>query len=403
MGNPTLGPIRATGVQRACLKSGRIPNVAKSLRSIDDLLHDVFPVSSHDLKQRPAHQNPHFFEIELDSRKFPVHGILRFVMVERGCHNLGVGEKTAWQYPFVWNGALGLLSLRKFGLRLGVWCESEDGHRLQDEVRGLVGRLSASQRSAELQLQPVADQQFMEGNVTLQNQFYAQRATYEYFREGAKLAFAGEGRLAGPSYFFGGQREGSYNTIAMCTAYFSYLEHFLVLSLPFLSHWPGSHSMNVRDFIGKKWGDKFRYVFSVSSSGPVNGLFSRLTSVAETYRNSYAHGAFGKEDATVHFHVAGVGAIPGNMTAVKDSPQYSFFPSDDEDFETVCALFDECDSHLESDATRYAWEWIRAGLDVRYDSAFVAEVQAEVGAGRFSNVVDRASMDADRRANMDYW
>lgn len=385
------------------LEPAIIEVVAKPLRSIDDLLHDVFPVSLDDLKQRPARQDPEHFEINLDSQHFPVPGIIRFIMVERGCHDLGIGEKTAWQYPFLWNGALGLLSLRKFGLRLGVWCESEDGQRLQGEVQGLVGRLRASQRSAELQLQPIADRQFVEGNVTLQNQFYAQRATFEYFREGARLAFAGEGRLAGPSHFFGAQREGSYNTIAMCTAFFSYLEHFLVLSLPFLSHWPGSHSMNVRDFIGKRWGDKFRYVFPVSGGGPANGIFSKLTSVAETYRNSYAHGAFGKEDATVYFHVAGVGAIPGNMTAVKDSPQYSFFPSDIEDFEAVCALFEECDYHLKTGATRYAWKWIHAGLDVQYDSAFAAEVQAAVDAGRFPNFVGRASIDADRRANMDWW
>lgn len=395
--------IHRTGRKARADMGGRISFVAKkSLRSIDELLHDVVPVSQHELNQRPPRRDPRHFEIKLDRQRFPVPGLLRFVMIERGCHDLGRWEKTAWQYPFQWNGALGLISLRKFGLRLEVWCESADQDRHEDEVQGLIGRLIASQRTAEALLQPIADQQFVAGNVTLQNQFHSQRATYEYFREGARLAFVGDGRLAGPSYFFGEQREGSYNTIAMCTAYFSYLEHFLVLSLPFLSHWSGSQSMNVRDFIGKKWGDKFRYVFAVSGDGSVNGLFSRLTSVAETYRNSYAHGAFGKEDATVHFHVPRVGAIPGNMTAVKDSPQYSFFPTGHEDFNTVCALFDECNSHLEADATRYAWEWISAGLDVRYDAAFVAEVQASVAARRFSNFIDRAAEDADRHANMDY-
>lgn len=161
--------------------------------------------------------------------------------------------------------------------------------------------------------------------------------------------------------------------------------------------------MNVRDFIGKKWSDKYRYVFGVQGSGSANDFFTRLTEIAERHRNTYAHGAFGKEDATIYFHVPGVGAIPGNMTAVKNSPQFAFFPNDDDDFAKLCHTFDEWEQYVESSREfGIAWQWITAGLDVRYDSDFVSKVRAVVENDELENFIYKTAMEWERHVNMDF-
>ncbi|MBF6271298.1 hypothetical protein [Nocardia farcinica] len=380
----------------------------KSPRTIQELLADIEPITVQELRVRPKVEDETGFEVKLPQDRFPVPELIRFILIELGLEDLGVGEKVAWQFPFVAGSRLGLLALRKFGLRLSVWCSKADRSDAEVWASSFVGRLVASQRSAESLLQELASQQFKQGKVTIRNQYHELRETYLYFREGARLAFAGEGRIPekspdGGFYILRERREGSYNILAMCTAYFSLVEHVLTLSLPFLSTWSGPAEMNVRDFIGKKWSDKYRYVFGVQGSGSANDFFTRLTEIAERHRNTYAHGAFGKEDATIYFHVPGVGAIPGNMTAVKNSPQFAFFPNDDDDFAKLCHTFDEWEQYVESSREfGIAWQWITAGLDVRYDSDFVSKVRAVVENDELENFIYKTAMEWERHVNMDF-
>ena len=384
------------------------PMAKKSLRTIEELLGDVEPITLQELRERPKEEDRTSFELELSRERFPVPELIRFVMMELGLDNLGRGEKIAWQFPFVSGSRVGLVSLRKFGLRLSVGCSKADLPGAEAWASKFIGRLAASQRSAEFLLQDLARRQFEQGKVTIRNQYHELRETYLYFREGARLAFAGKGRIPdrsplGGFYIMREQREGSYNMLAMCTAYFSLVEHMLALSLPFLACWPGPQEMNVRDFIGKSWSEKYRYVFNTQGSGSANDFFTRLIRIAERHRNTYAHGAFGKEDATIYFHVPGIGAIPGNMTAVKNSPQFSFFPNSDDDFAQVCSTFDDWEQYLESSLEfGFAWQWITSGLDVRYDNAFVVQVRSVVENGTFEALLDRTAMEWDRHVNMEY-
>ncbi|UXA11650.1 hypothetical protein KXD97_27330 [Mycobacterium sp. SMC-8] len=113
-------------------------------------------------------------------------------------------------------------------------------------------------------LADVADRQIAEGNVTLQNQYQALRLTYEYFREGAQLALDGKGRIpekapGGGFWIAREEREAFYNIVAMCGAYFSVIEHVLVLSIPFFAE-HNSKAIDVREVIKLSWADKYRYV-----------------------------------------------------------------------------------------------------------------------------------------------
>jgi hypothetical protein len=379
----------------------------RPLRTIEELLGDIEPLAREQLRDLKITAAAGFvsFEIALPRGRFPVAALVRYVLVARGCTDLGTAEKTAWQYAFGHGDWIVILALRKFGLRLRIWCSTADEAVARAWARQFLGRLRASQRSAELELADLADHQIGAGDITLQNQYPSVRLTYEYFREGVRLALDGSGRIParsadGSFHFAREQREAFYNLVAMCSAYFSMLEHVLVLSIPFVPqvNWT---TPDIRAVIGMSWSDKYRVVLGASGSLATDYL-SKLMMIAERYRNTYGHGAFGKDDATIYFHAPGVGVIPGNMTRVSQSPQFSLIPAADNDFEKVCAVFDGWEADVADHLIKPAWSWICSGLDVRYDRVFRDDVDRAVAEGRFDEFLDESAREWELHANMDY-
>ncbi|CDM77652.1 hypothetical protein [Mycobacterium marinum] len=379
----------------------------KPLRSIDELLADVRPIDPPgvDAWFGAAADNVISLESALSAKQFPVPALVRYILVARGGMDLGRAEKTAWRYAFMHENWLLVVSHRKFGLRLTLWCSAGAEEAARSWVRRFVGRLAASQRDAEAKLAEVAGQEIAAGNVTLQNQYPQLRLTYEYFREGVEVALAGKGRIperspGGGFWFAREEREAFYNIVAMCGAYFSMLEHVLVLAIPFMLN-RHSAPVDVRTVIGMTWPDKYRYVLG-TDAGPSTDYLSKLVMIAERYRNTYGHGAFGKDDATTYFHAPGVGAIPGNMTRVRESPQFSLVPAAEADFSKVCAVFDGWEVDIAGGDLWAAWDWIRSGLDVRYDRTFCTEVDLALSEERFDDLIEEWSLKWERHANMDY-
>jgi hypothetical protein len=149
------------------------------------------------------------------------------------------------------------------------------------------------------------------------------------------------------------------------------------------------------------WSDKYRFVLG-TSAGPIADYLSKLVMIAERYRNMYSHGAFGRDDATIYFHAPGIGVIPGNMTRVSQSPQFSLIPAADTDFERVCAVFDGWEADVADNLIRPAWKWICSGLDVPYDRVFRGEAARAVAEGRFDEFLDESAREWELHANMDY-
>jgi hypothetical protein len=408
------GPFAGVGTNRSTgrplwMKNRRVPS--KSLRSINELLSDVEPVGKEELLAREQCADTVAFEIRPYPDRFPVPDIVRFIMISRGCTDLGAEDKVAWQYPFTHNGWLCIVYCSTFGLRLRVWCPENAKDAAQSWANQFEGRLYASQRSAEAQLQDLADQQIRAGNVTLQNQYSMLRSTYEYFREGAQLALAGQGRIPvrspdGGYRLMAKEEEAFYNVVAMCSAFFSELEHVLVLSLPFMPDRKHLEQVSIRDFIGMTWADKYARVLGTGGSGAAQEYFTRLVNIAERYRNTYGHGAFGKDAATIYFHVPDVGAIPCNMTEVstqvRKGPQYLLIPIGETDFTKVCEVFDGWEADIAAKLLWPAWTWIQAGLDVRYDAEFIQDVGTAIAEGQFPEFVERACSEWERHANMEY-
>lgn len=212
-----------------------------------------------------------YHRFEVDPARLPLPGLVQLALDLLGCTNLGRAEKLAWEYPFTVDGVGCSLASQKFGLRLYISDEQvpedADARALAERIQK---RLDIAQRFLERDLlRAIAEDQIRQGRVTIRNQYGRLRGVYDYFRDGAELAFAGQGRL-GPEHPGGGfwiapkQTEGFYNTVAMVSAYFSALEHATVLMLPFMGFDPSSTS--IKTFIGDRWGTKFTALFDISAA-----------------------------------------------------------------------------------------------------------------------------------------
>jgi hypothetical protein len=351
---------------------------------------------------RPRHR------LRVDPDRLPIPGIVRIVLELLEVQNLGSGEKLAWEYAFKVDGVSCSLAHQKFGLRLYV-----DSATLpsEDDAQALLNRITKSLESAQRslekrQLRQFADEQIRQGRLTIRNQYHRLREIYEYFLEGATLAFAGQGRLEadlpdGGRRFAPRATEGFYNTVAMVSAYFSLLEHTLVLLLPFTGFDPAESAL--KDFIGERWGMKFRKVFSVNADQAAKVNFDTIYRIAEEYRNTYGHGGFDKHGSTFLFHMEDIGALPAVLSDTRGNSYFSFTPVDVDDFNDVKLAFESIDEWLRKDAAPLGMRWIGSGLDVYYDEQFRGQAALAMESPElFDSFIEYCGYLTDQAANMDW-
>lgn len=329
--------------------------------------------------------------------------------------DMGLGDKTRWQVPFRYDGVDALLAHQKFGVRLllGDVQPGIDADRLAHEIVGkLRNIIDVLERDV---LSDLANERLDEARVTVRNQSYRLRAAFTYFRDIARdLLAASEAvdtRETGDpkkdeSLFVGVQshlqrlEQGSFNSIASINAYFSWLEHVLVLMLAFEPIDPSQGALV--EHIDGRWMNKFRLIVP---AGDPDGdrIAGRLTEVAENYRNTYGHGGFDKADATLGIHVDGIGAVPASLTSIRRSPHFEMYPFGPGSFADVLAAFDEADAFLHSGQRRFAMRFVEAGLDVAFDEDSRKEYRAAMATDEtFNEYIDRQSQLVDDHMNMDY-
>ncbi|MEU3087026.1 hypothetical protein ACWCQ0_01105 [Streptomyces massasporeus] len=337
----------------------------------------------------------------LPQSKFPLAPVLYFMLRSIGCPDLGRAEKMAWAMPFAFQDKAFILADEKFGLRL--YCDSSilaEGNDIKLAVSQVMNRLEKGQKFIERRvLRPFADEQMKNGEILVKNQYGALRETYEYFRQGASLAYSGQGRNRRPDRIFAEEAEGFHNTTAMISAYFSLLEHLLVLVHPFTRN--SAVGDRLVRFIGDRWSAKFREVFDVNSDARAKYFYDRLVGFSEEYRNTYAHGGFDKARATVAFRIPGVAWLPAALSDVRKSPHYGLIPVTASEFSTICQLLDQFDEWIE-DTVPHGIEWARAGLNVSFDEAFRNRLHHALENGNFNQFIEREAHVADMHANMDY-
>jgi hypothetical protein len=338
----------------------------------------------------------------IPQERLPLPALPYLVLLAVGCTDLGRAEKLAWAIPFAFEGAHCVLAHEKFGMRLYVdKALAADEATAKDVVDRILRRLDKAQRLLETEvLRPLAMAELQDGRVIIRNQYFSLLETYQYFREGAALAYDGKGRAKHPSRIFAEEAEGFHNTIAMVGAYFSLLEHILVLVSPFVHRL--SLGQDLLRFIGDKWSLKFKTVFDLNAEKSAKRFYDELGRVSEDYRNTFAHGGFDKSRAAIGFRIPGAGWLPAVLSDVRDSPHFNFVPASMADYRAICQLFDDLDAWLETGSAQDGVVWAKAGLDVRFDADFQADLEQAIQEDRFIDLVDRAAYFADMHANMDY-
>jgi hypothetical protein len=335
-------------------------------------------------------------------------------------HSLGRAEKLSWEFPFTFRGRPCSIASEKFGLRLYLGKDPAGGPDAATDsaavARTVVSKLSAAVRCLERHvLSVLGADQVAEGNLTVHNQAGRLRGTYEYFRRLATDAYAGRGILARDHdersdrtpfldrfRFVAEQTEGLDAAMAMTVAYFSLLEHLLVLVLPATDFDPSAEPVTA--FIRLRLLEKWDRVFGVAGGPPARKLRERLHRCAEQWRNPYGHGGFDKRNGTLSFHVPGVGALPVLLSDIRTHPSFRFVPGREDSFDQLCALFDEIDEWLRTGPVAPGMFWAESGLDVPFDAKSVAGFRKAVHSGQvtYEEFVMARSHAEDIAANMDW-
>ncbi|MEV4052030.1 hypothetical protein AB0J55_12685 [Amycolatopsis sp. NPDC049688] len=357
------------------------------------------------------------WRFSVSRESLPLSPVVKLIYIFLGCHGLGRSEKLDWEFVFQVGQTTCSIASEKFGLRVyvdrtGIAEEAEAKRLFQCIVQATVKGQKVIEKDV---LEPISKEQVSAGDVVIGNQYHRLREAYRYFRDGAEIAFRGDGRVevltnaddasnilvdafAAWRRQADADAEGWWNTFAMIMAYFSLLEHTLVGCLAFADFNPEEET--VTGFIGLNWGDKFKRLFDLNADLVAQKKYEALRDLAETYRNTYGHGGFDKRGATVHFHVPGIGVIPATLSKISKSPHFGLVPAVVEDYNRICAVFDDFDSWIAAGAYRNAIKWIEDGMDYAFDAKTRAELAAN--AHDFDAYLEAMSYRLDQVTNMDW-
>ncbi|NYJ76498.1 hypothetical protein [Allobranchiibius huperziae] len=350
------------------------------------------------------------YRATLPPQEAPIPVLLCHALTLIGITHSGPGEKVAWWTDFTYKGYPCELAHEKFGLRLRVGGDltEEQADRLLAEMRK---KLISAVNTVEGLLAERANGILNAGNVTVVNQHRQLRGTYTYFRERATHPDVVEDVVESVEHegltgqlFTSGRNVMAMNSfrdlVAAISAYVSWVEHVLVLALPFAGFDPATD--NLVKIIGDRWGDKWRRVVGHSDAEAVR-LRERLAEVVERWRNTYSHGGFEKGNgATIYLHTPGLGALPVGLSNIRESPLMAFHAASERDIEGVFALLDEIDAWLTNNAPN-AMEWIESGLAVRFDAKFMAQVaECTKSEDGLASMINAFAYEQDMITNMDY-
>lgn len=354
-----------------------------------------------------------------DPKLFPVPELVLFALRDvMRFRWSGVGEKVRWSVYSTVEDEPFVFELRKFGFTIG----HRDGVPIA-LVRRVEGQLSSSLRLLEPLLKQYAAAQIARGNLTLANRMTEFDDRYRYFRSLADNAFGPDpdpppetrtmDNAKGDMAIFadmnarmnrslGRQQEGYFASAAMVDAYFSRLEHRVLLLRAFVGRPLATGEFEA--FLELGWDDRLRKVADFDSDPARGRLLGRLRDVKATIRNPLAHGGVENDGGAFYFHLPRIGAIPANLSRYRGRLRMNFFPIADANHAETCALFDELDALLTDGSLALPNEFVRWGIDPQFDAAAIGRYAEALagGAAAVEALVDRLSHEWERHANMDY-
>lgn len=335
------------------------------------------------------------------------------LVIFKGFAYWGKGEKVLWEIPIRYKSYPFLLSHRKFGFRIDYKGQEPPKYIVTQMVR----QLHKASGVADKLMQPFARQQFQSGNVTVANRYLSLDMRYHFFRKKAKQAFARPERKRKANakhkepvvteiseainYQIRAEREGAYYGIAMFDAYFSKLEHLLILVLPFLGF--DCTKENLIELMSSQWSDKYKRIFNLAQDRKAKRLYERLSEIKEKYRNTITHGDFEKGGASLYFHIPRLGAVPAHLSRFRDSIHYSFFPLAMDSYMQICDSLDEVDDFLRTGKTKYGVMFAESGLDVSFSRKSLVKYKvAAQSHAKFISFIEREAYYDSIFTNMDF-
>lgn len=353
-------------------------------------------------------------QFNVDRTTIPVPELIQFVsVVILKLSIYGPGEKLRWEIPFYYKNFSCAFALKKFGLRLYIrhdTAEQSDLNKISNEIINKIQK--AILRVEKTLLTPFADQQIKNGHVTIANHYHTFKNRYFYFREKAEKISKQEKRAShlksrdmkaivkSMNDSFRRKNELFYNTIAMLDAYFSYLEHFFILSKPLIQG-----NAQLVEFISLFWSDKYKRLFDIQSNSTAKSFYDKLNAIKERFRNFFAHGGFEKGGASLYIHIPKIGAIPAQFSKVKSSPHFDFFPIQENSLSDMCKEIDDFEKWLRSDESvlRQAIKYVESGLDIPCDKKSLSKIQVAMKSDdTLESLVEYYNHLWEMHTNMDY-
>ncbi|WP_145984399.1 hypothetical protein [Bradyrhizobium nitroreducens] len=353
--------------------------------------------------------------VKPEPEQFPVPELILFALRNvLGFRWFGPGEKMRWAVNFGFNGAPVSLEMAKFGFRIYA-AESVD-------MKRLCGQLQVAVKHVEDWLEPIAKQQAAAGNVTVANRHSEFDSRYRFFRDladrsyrtaerkpRAKPAKAKPDSLSpvlaefarGWNQTMRARTQGFYHSTAMVDAYFSRLEHNLVL----LRAFSGKPLLEgeLTAYLSKLWDEKLKALVDVDEPA-MQKLYSDLKRIKERVRNPFAHGGVENDGGSLFVHIPTVGALPANFTQIRNSVRFNFIPVEKDDHGAACAVFDEFDEAMRNGPLSSAHDFIEASVDPVYSADQIALYKrlCEGTTQERKEWIMHWSYEQDRHDNMDY-
>lgn len=298
-------------------------------------------------------------------------------------------EKMAWITYFRFQDKPMFAAHLKSGLQLGIQ-DTDDNELLTSFWKLLQDALPFVNESFD----DLVRTTISNGQVTIKNRSSLFKERYLFLRKQAEQKFEDQTYLS--------HKEGFFLASASLDAYFSLLEHYLVLLLPFVDFDPSQE--NILKVVKNTWKINFQKVFGNPPANEAEKIvLEKLEQVKRRWRNTLAHGGFDYEGLTFFVQIPGLGAIPASLTKDEKLFQFLNLPISHLDFKNICATLDECDHFLKNGSLKQAFQYIEAGLNLYFDKTGQQELKRALDCEEsMGDFIEYQAYLEDMHINMDW-
>jgi len=363
------------------------------------------------LEHQEVYINPNAF-YRVDINILPIPELALYVLVNKlNCTHYCREEKLHWGVCFFYEDKNYALEYRKYGLRL----VGSSSTPTEEEANKILSALAKATRYVEREVRELAQQRISEGRITVINKLAEYSRTFDFFRNKAEESYTylieqnnlkenpdnSDKELDTLAILSEVQKEASYYAWAAVEAFYSRLEHILILIRPFVE--PRLKNDEILKFMADGWGDKFKQTFFPENNQQANQIFSSLNQIKEKYRNPSAHGGFVKKGAALYFHDSLMTAQPVMLLKKNELPVLTPCGIKNNHFAEILQNFDEFELFLRNSEARYGYKYARCGLDVAYDDVSIDEyLQFSTSDEDFDNYIESVQDYLDDVNNADY-